>query len=247
MRNNLFALAGMVLLLSALCSAKDKDVFSAKVDLNGDGKIDIISISPKKHVRFAQYTLTVNGTTVPCMLSETVDGIRIIDIDKKDKYKEIEAYTYGPSDDFASRLFRWDGKRLIDMGDIPGWAKLLGSGRIAVQYWVGFAYKNEVYGVDAKTVKLRLIEAADLLEMGSKTTTSAKLTLYTSPKCVTPIAEVASGKPVTLVAGKELPSKTPRKDYGDGYSILVKTKSGLLGWAPMVKVMKNVKSFPCAD
>lgn len=237
----------MALCLSALCSAKDKDVFSAKADLNGDGKADIISVSPKKHVRFGQYTLTVNGTTVPCKLSETVDGIRIIDIDKSDRYKEIEAYTNGPSDDFASRLFRWDGKRLIDMGDIPGWAKLLGSGRIAVQYCVGFAHKHEVYGVDAKTNKVRLIEAADMLEMGGKTTTTAKLTLYTSPQCVTPIAEVSLGKPVTLVAGKELPSKTPKKDYGEGYSILIKTKTGFLGWAPMVKVMKSVKEFPCAD
>lgn len=90
-----------------------------KIDLNGDGITDTIKFSiddPYKN----NYTLSVNDVILPAM-GDNLDGYcKIVDIDTKDKIKEIIVCESGPSGDYATAFYYYDGKRLIPMGKIQG-------------------------------------------------------------------------------------------------------------------------------
>ena len=75
-----------------------KFIFSAKVDLNSDNKIETIKVeNTDKH---AEFKLFIDDKEIIGKFdSDNTDGFKVIDINKNDKYKEIAVHTPGPSDD----------------------------------------------------------------------------------------------------------------------------------------------------
>lgn len=81
-------------------------------DLNGDGKKDVI-----KYERIGDgFILSVNDKSISSNYYNLADSFAIVDIDKKDKYKEIIISDYGPSNDDESAFYYYNGKDIIYMG-----------------------------------------------------------------------------------------------------------------------------------
>lgn len=89
------------------------------VDLNGDGKIDNIKcVFPEEYGN--SYELTINDKSVEGE-GENLNGtIDVVDIDKYDGYKELAISQSGPSDDFATTYYAYDGINIINMGMLEG-------------------------------------------------------------------------------------------------------------------------------
>jgi hypothetical protein len=102
-------------------------------DLNGDGTIDTVTaVFPVgDYGRSGPFSVTVGGSTY----EEHGEGLHgtmdIVDIDITDAYKEIAIPEDGPSDDYSTYLFWFDGQVLRYMGSVPGVRPSIdGSGKI---------------------------------------------------------------------------------------------------------------------
>ena len=86
-------------------------------DLNGDGKDDTIKYTVKD---LNTCTLTVNNVSITHTGFNPGNSISIIDIDKKDKYKEI-VITDNKSDNAnSSYYYFYNGRKIIYMGEVDG-------------------------------------------------------------------------------------------------------------------------------
>ncbi|MEA4894260.1 MAG: hypothetical protein VB064_03260 [Oscillospiraceae bacterium] len=96
-------------------------------DLNGDGKEDEVYFEPNED-RTAILSLSVNGTDFAKSLYGQelyTDNLEpsyycITDIDASDNSLEIAIMDYGPSSDYMTYFFRYDGTGLKYIGNISG-------------------------------------------------------------------------------------------------------------------------------
>jgi len=103
-----------------------EDPLSFKVngeyDLNMDGKLDTINLELRSRLgieKSVQAYLQVNDLKEEINMEYTSDGeVRIIDLDKNDKYVEIAYFDEGPSGDPAYSFYRYDGKKLYNIGSL---------------------------------------------------------------------------------------------------------------------------------
>ena len=81
-------------------------------DLNGDGNTDKI----KYHLDKNEYdfSITINGIIIKDKGECMANYINIVDIDESDNIKEIAVEEYGPSDDYFTHFYYYDGSKHID-------------------------------------------------------------------------------------------------------------------------------------
>ena len=92
-------------------------------DLNGDGVKDEVRFECRKHPIdeiFAGYTLCVNDTSIDGYGENLYGFYEVVDIDVNDGIKEIAISEAGPSHDYATTFYYYDGRRIIHMGKISG-------------------------------------------------------------------------------------------------------------------------------
>lgn len=92
---------------------------SYKIDLDGDGEDDEVNVS----LEGEGILITVgdiNYTTNSIFAYTATDNYAIVDIDEDDKYKEIIISDYGPSADYTSNYFYYNGNKIVDMGMTGG-------------------------------------------------------------------------------------------------------------------------------
>jgi hypothetical protein len=85
-------------------------------DLDGDGIKDNISLETDG----ITYTLTVNYATATGSGEQIQGQYKVVDIVPGDSLLEIVIEEYGPSDDYMSTFYRYNGETLIPMGKIQG-------------------------------------------------------------------------------------------------------------------------------
>ncbi len=90
-------------------------------DINGDKTIDTITLRVRAYNEYELITtLTINTSSV------TVEGYNpqgyfgIVDIDTKDNQLEIAVSDDGPSDDYTTSVYTYDGEHIILIGTISG-------------------------------------------------------------------------------------------------------------------------------
>lgn len=159
---------------------------SASFDLNSDGKIDKIKFygEPGGYM----YVLRINNSSITDR-GENLDGyFRIVDIDSRDGILEISISESGPSDDYQTAFYSYDGKNIVFMGKIQGAdhgyfsrnLEIDGSGVLHTvtegELWNG-AYKNKY-----KLSKNHLLEKIpqDLHSIGLRMRVLRELPLQTS-------------------------------------------------------------------
>jgi hypothetical protein len=100
-------------------------------DLNGDGAKEKIIYNLRSG------ELIVNNKSVKLNLTDAAEAFAIVDVDSKDKFKEILISDYGPSDDYKTCFYYFDGTNIVNMGEAEGLfdfgIKLEGSGKITAR------------------------------------------------------------------------------------------------------------------
>ncbi len=90
-----------------------------KEDLDGDGVKDIVHLQLAGQYKDV-YVLKVNGHEVRNYGESIDENIHIVDIDSSDKFKEVAVQQYGPSDDYKTDFYYYDGNGLVFMGTLQG-------------------------------------------------------------------------------------------------------------------------------
>lgn len=98
---------------------------SAEVDLDGDGKKDKVVLKAYKnefgYEDTSEYDLFVNDIKINEEGESINPKFNSVDINEKDEYLEIAVSEEGPSSDYMTTFFRYDGKELKELGKIQGY------------------------------------------------------------------------------------------------------------------------------
>jgi hypothetical protein len=224
-------------------------VRSAVVDLNGNGKRENIRIDIEKGYGPSKYTLHVGRVSVKGRLSEGVDGFQIVDINSADGYKEIAVRAQGPSDWLSYHLYWYDGKRIRDLGQVPGgWAKFPGNGSVLVYRNIEeyTALVTEKYVLSADRGTLRIVPQ-EMYYLGTVVTVAKSFPIYYTRGSTQVVADLARGSRITILAYVPAVRDSDGKlKKGTDDEFLIKSQKGLLGWAKGQQIIRNIKDLPMA-
>lgn len=208
-----------------------KPLQSARVDLNGDGKPEDIRLYRKKEP--SEFDLVINDKVrISDRLDGEIDGFEIVDIDRKDRFREVAVHTEGPSDDDQYLYFWYDGVRLQKSGLLARWPKYLGNGIVLVQQWEGF------WGSQNKFVLRKDHTLAEVPQefysVGCTPTVRRPLGLL-QRRNGTPLANLRVGSKITVLLGD-------KKGW-----FLVQSENDLVGWVREEDLLAKVEGLPIAD
>ncbi len=221
----------------SICLASDF-LKVAKTDLNGDGKVEEISISGITEI--GNFILKIDNVSIKGELGDEVDGFIIVDIDTKDQYKEIAVHTPGPSDDDEYLIYWYDGKSIKEMGKLMRWPKFPGNGIVLVDNWMGFWQKRDKYVLDNKTRTLYLVPQ-EFYYVGIEATVKESFPIYKTRTGSEVVANLKPGSKIFILVCDTSPD-----DY-DSHWYLIKSETGLVGWAALKSFTGKVEGLPWAD
>ena len=251
-------ITALLLLFAAFNSSRAEDsmpvcpsdmVTEAKVDLNGDGKIDDVKLILPPNEGSSDFELKINDVSIKDSHSYPVNGMLILDIDKSDKYQEVAVYTEGPSSDDDYFIFWYDGKRLKKMADIQRWPKFPGNGIVYVDDHMGFWVKREKYVLNQKTRALELVPQ-ELYYVGSPAKVVETFPIYRTRQESKIVANLIENSEILVLAyapaitSEEL-SRSADNFFKDWY--LIKTSTKLVGWSRLENFWNKVQGLPWAD
>jgi hypothetical protein len=96
-------------------------VFSQTIDINGDNKNEKIDLFlSKSEGEGTKATLAVNDVGLNIPGGNPQSTFTVADIDTRDNVKEIAITDEGPSLDYVTRFYMYDGKSLHEVGEVPG-------------------------------------------------------------------------------------------------------------------------------
>lgn len=161
------------------------------------------------------------------MLSDYIDGrinyISVVDINEKDKFKEIEIFSEGPSDDYISRYYHYEKGKIIFMGELSC-VRGTENGYIYTDDWKGSWSVIQKFYVDEK-FKIQEIKQP-FYWVGLRVKAKEEFPIYFSPDNKSQIIEkVKKNEKVSILCEKE-------------EWLIVKTIRGIVGWV-------NLGNFPC--
>jgi len=221
-------------------SCTEKFLKETKVDINGDGKLDEISISVISES--GDFVLKINEISIKDKVGEEeeVDGFIVVDIDTTDKYKEVAVHNPGPSSDDEYVIYYYDGKRIIEMGRIRRWPKFLGNGIILVDDWMGFWSKRDKYVLNNKTRKLDFIPQ-EFYYVGVEAKVKESFPIYRKRESSEIVANLKPDSKILIILCDASP-----KDCESHY-YLIKSETGLIGWAKLKSFQYKLEGLPWAD
>ncbi len=125
-RRIFMALLAACVLVGASAPAQAKSwpkLTNSQYDLNGDGKKDKITVTMQsldEYDSVVKTTIDVNGAKATLTLDSPEGKLRILDINTKDKVKEIAIGEYGPSSDLETYFYGYTGKAVYRIGSTVG-------------------------------------------------------------------------------------------------------------------------------
>lgn len=102
---------------------------SAQIDLNSDGIQDNVIFKVSED----SYSLEINDVTVEGTGESLINMLYIFDIDKNDKFREIAVVEAGPSSDFLTHIYYYNGDEILFIESIEGYPEeiaLIGDGEL---------------------------------------------------------------------------------------------------------------------
>lgn len=189
------------------------------IDLNGDGIVDIIRFGCVKGGD--TFSLVINNSAITGNGS-TLDGYyKIVDIDSTDHIKEISISESGPSNDYATQFYYYDGQNICSLGKIEGSheVKIDGSGIVRTQTRGGILH-TWFYPDSYKLSEDHTLEHIDqdLYVMNCMVTMRESLPLQKARGDPEVIVVLAPGEVVKILA-------TDNKEW-----CLVENSKGIKGW-----------------
>lgn len=235
----LASLMTLCLLAAPAAHAGDEGpVKSASVDLNGDGKPEALSL--EWDAGKDQFVLKAGGATVRGATDGNEPaGFTVVDLDSGDKRKEVAVHTGQTDYDQRKHLFAFDGKALKALGTVPALTEVRGNGIILSDSWQGFWNRRDKYALDAKAGKVSEVPQ-ELYAVGVEATVKQSFPLARGLTEKTPVATLAQGSKIQVLAAAPVGKK------GEGYLYLVKSSTGLLGWAREKDLLEKTEGLPLA-
>jgi hypothetical protein len=190
---------------------------TVSVDLNSDGVKEKITYKPDKS------QLLINSKAITFNFDAPAKSFAIADIDTKDKFKEVLLSDYGPSSDYRTEYYYWDGTNIIKMGETEDMFEsglgINGSGRIIaetrgkiLQTW----FFNKTFKLSSQHKVTEVLQ--DLYTTNSDVSLKMQLKLYKNKGDASPSIVVNKGEKIKIIG-------TDDKAW-----CLLKTANGTQGW-----------------
>ena len=237
------ALLGCLLCTSAF--GKADQVWNLEADVDGDGKADRITV--KATDEYGAYVLTVGGASVTGRIDESVDEVKIIDIDRNDRHREVSVFSHGPSDDPQHHIYWYDGRKIYTVGKLAG-VDFTGHGWVYEHWWAGFWTGTDKHVLDRKTHRLKKLPQ-EFYHVGVKAKVRSSFPIYCTRSAKTALANPRAGSTVEVVLCaqvKRTGKLGPEDEHYDRW-YLVKSESGLSGWTKEELLYKHLEGLPLAD
>jgi hypothetical protein len=214
---------------------------NAKADLDGDGKEEAISFEPLPTGVIA-YALRAGDATIGRFIDDQPHVV-VVDLDSSDKTKELMIVQGGDNDLRDYTLFRYEKKKLIEIGkfggQIPSDPEITGNGFVTVGAWQGFYTRTVKFARD-KTGKLNEL-VPELYAVGVDVEVKATFPMYTTRAKKDVLGRTKVGSKVTLVAHDPSPKCAAGESGFQACDwFLVRSSTGLLGWVLYSDLEKGV-------
>ena len=234
----LFTLAVFIVLVyNVFCprsSGGSRFVTSAEADLNGNGRVEQITVSviPGRQYNFV---LKIDEDSIKAKLFAGVtDGFIIVDIDTTDEYQEVAVHSPGPSADDEYLIFGYNGRSIKEMGRLSRWPKFFGDGIVIVEGWMmGFWAKKDKYILDKEKRSLELIPQ-EAYYVGLQAQVREEFSIYKARRDTIVVADLVRGNKVVILL------YFPRDWY------CIKSERGIVGWIRLQEPW-NKMYLPAAD
>jgi hypothetical protein len=214
-------------------------IFSTTIDLNNDNETEAVFVENTTNP--FEFRLSIGKTEVLGKFDDgELDGFKVIDINKYDKYKEIAVHTAGSSDDDEYMIYWYNGEEIIFMDRLSRWPTFKGNGIVYVDGWVGFWTDRDKYVLDDITRKLKLVEQFAYY-VGVTIIVKKGFKIYKEKELINEVALLSKDSEIELI----LCDKMNQLFYEHKY--LIKSKSGLLGWADFKTIEANTTGIQMAD
>lgn len=239
MKKSPAALLFICFLLCGAAASAQEAVTSCKGDFDGDGKQEEALLS--QITEEGSFILSVGNISIRGKLENgEADLVKKVDIDSSDKTREIAVHTSGPSDDNEWLFYRFDGKSLVELGRIFGSCDIAGNGIIIADQWMGFWTRKEKFVLDDTTKKLKAVPQ-QFYFVGVEAKVKKSFPIFRTRTSKEVVANLMEGSTVLFVA-----SDLSSGEYGDEW-YLIRSKTGLLGWAKIAAIQEKVEGLPWAD
>ncbi len=210
-----------------------------KGDFDGNGKPEEAVLS--KITEDGYFNLSVGSVLIRGRLENgEADLVKAVDIDSSDRKREIAVHTSGPSDDNEWLFYRFDGKNIVEIGRIFGSCEIMGNGIILAEQWMGFWIRKEKFILDDTTRKLKAVPQ-QFYFVGVEAKVKKSFPIFRTRTSKEVVANLMEGSTVLFVA-----SDLSSAEYGDEW-YLIRSKTGLLGWANIAGIQEKIEGLPWAD
>lgn len=232
-----------------------------KVDLNGDNKIDNISINfiLENGYYSELYTLYVNDLIyIDTVYNASEFHAEIVDLDKSDEFKEIALFSWAESAHYC-QIIRYDDKSLIDLGKMwsTGEYGFSGNGNVVASHWMGFWSADVNYVIDEALQKLKAVykdeyNLDDDWFKSLEIITLEKIILLKSKDMNSNTSiEIAPGTRIYIlkadIRNKAFNENNNTEYYTDDYYwYYIKTDNGDSGWIMLKDFRNKVEGIPWA-
>lgn len=226
---------GWLVLSSVVLSLPSQAAAPARVDLDGDGKPETLTV--RWDLDQGGFTLQVGGAEVTVKTEDPNEGgLEVVDLEGSDKWKEVAITTGMTDSDHRVFLYGFDGKTLKALGEVHALTEAKGNGIILSDTWMGFWNKREKYVLDRPSWKVRQV-SQPLYFVGVEAKVKQSFALVQGRGDKTPVAILAPESRIQVLAADT--SARP-------VLYLVKSSTGLLGWALGTDLEKNTQGLPFA-
>lgn len=221
-------------------------LWETTVDLNGDGRPERVRLTTVQNS--SRFTLWVDDQKISGFLGGVPDdgdfapdGFLLVDLDTADRYKEIAVHSPGPSDDDEYLLFWYDGKVLRQVGKVSRWPTFVGNGIVLADDWQGFWARRKKYVLDRATHQLRFVPQ-EFYWVGVQATVKTSFPLYYQRNSKNVVANLLPASKIDLLV-----CDLAEEDKFGKQWYLIRSTTGLVGWARLDSFQDKVQDLPWAD
>jgi hypothetical protein len=228
------ALTATLLLCPALVQAHEP-VKSLSVDLNGDGKPESIQLRWREGD--PTYVLQAGSVSIQGRGDErTVEGVTVIDLDTREPTRELVVHVTLPLDERRMDLYGFDGKALRPLGSVPAITQTHGNGILLSDDWWGFWTRRDKYVLNREQWRLERVRQP-YYYVGQEARVLQSFPLAFDRTGAPVVAHLAPDSTIqVLAADTSIPGQYPW--------FLVKSSTGLLGWAEGQTLVRNTQGLP---
>jgi hypothetical protein len=212
---------------------------SIYTDINPDRKIETISVffPSLKDGGIYDYILTIDNDTSRGVFEMMDDAlVLLIDIDQSDGYREVVLMALGPSDMTDYKIFRYQGGKIIKLGDVLGFFGITanGNGILKANEWMGFWMREQLFKLDNGLMALLPIPQ-DIYSLDVDATVTKSFEILSERiDGAEVVGNLEPGTEIKLIGADTSPSCYNNVGYLDTYNCdwyLIRANDGTEGWA----------------